>query len=280
MTRYSFTRRRHIKKYKKSRKGRRGRGGRSVRSIRRCKTRKPKGFRKAKRHTLGNRRRTGGVGCEGYKFNIDSNELASYMLKNGITQSMYLPQQLQLIGFGIAFVTNAKKGAIWKEYNRPECLAVFRVGYNIYIVRGKYPYDANVGMDGNIYGVLVVDYSKDTPITRLIEDLPKQGEIAATIKRLGCNGCTNFMSYTVKTTSDDKYRIAICSDTNHPFTPKFQYSRDNGQTTDSFDNINNLFEKLVNNGSTEATEATEATKAARLVFMNGLVTPEYPHTNK
>ena len=76
MTRYSITRRRHIKKYKKSRKGCGGRGRRSVRSIRRCKTRKPKGFRKARRHTLGNRMKMSGG------FNFEVNPSSYFFLLN------------------------------------------------------------------------------------------------------------------------------------------------------------------------------------------------------
>ncbi len=76
MTRYSITRKRNIKKYKKSQKGR----GKGRRSIRRCKTRKPKGFKKAKRHTIVKRRRMVG-GDDVFNFNVDPADLQVLMSK-------------------------------------------------------------------------------------------------------------------------------------------------------------------------------------------------------
>ena len=77
MTRCLTTRKRNIKKYKKSRTGR----GKGRRSIRRCKTRKPKGFKKAKRYTVVKRRRM--VGGEVFDFNVDANDL-QVLLSSGI----------------------------------------------------------------------------------------------------------------------------------------------------------------------------------------------------
>ena len=73
MTRYLTTRKRNNKKYKKSRTGR----GKGRRSIRRCKTRKPKGFKKAKRYTVVKRRRMGGG--EVFDFNVDEDDLQVFM---------------------------------------------------------------------------------------------------------------------------------------------------------------------------------------------------------
>ena len=77
MTRYSITRKRNNKKYKKSPKGR----GKGRRSIRRCKTRKPKGFKRGKRHTVGKRRQM--VGGEVFDFNVDADDL-QVLLSSGI----------------------------------------------------------------------------------------------------------------------------------------------------------------------------------------------------
>ena len=74
MARYLTTRKRNNKKYKKSPKGR----GKGRRSIRRCKTRKPKGFKKAKRYTVGKRRRMM-VGGADFDFNVDADDLQVFM---------------------------------------------------------------------------------------------------------------------------------------------------------------------------------------------------------
>jgi len=127
MTRYSITRRRHIKKYKKSRKGCGGRGGRSVRSIRRCKTRKPKGFRKAKRHTLGKRMKMSG----GFNFDVSTDTIKTHILSkysqqlnsNGIEIDSKL--DLAIMGKGDVQIS---KDALFAKNFRPEQVVVVKLG--------------------------------------------------------------------------------------------------------------------------------------------------------
>lgn len=159
MTRYLTKKRRNIKKYKKSQKGR----GKGRISIRRCKTRKLKGFKKAKRYTLGKRRRMVG-GADDFNFNVDPVDLQVFMSKidkytspfrmKGIKYK-YNPQQgetvkgcdgedildtknqpilrseediygfekVELVAKGFALVT--KMGSIFSGTNRKEQINVF-----------------------------------------------------------------------------------------------------------------------------------------------------------
>jgi hypothetical protein len=98
------TRKRNIKKYKKSRTGR----GKGRRSIRRCKTRKPKGFKKAKRHTVGKRRWMVGGNGDHYNFLINTEMLTKYIQKK-YGRSLGAMREgdlvLDLKGFGYAFIT-------------------------------------------------------------------------------------------------------------------------------------------------------------------------------
>ena len=122
MARYLTTRKRNNKKYKKSPKGR----GKGRRSIRRCKTRKPKGFKKAKRHTVGKRRRmVGGEVGDGYNFFINTEMLTKYIQKE-YGRSLGAMREgdlvLDLKGFGYAFIT---KLTSFSEENRYEKMAVY-----------------------------------------------------------------------------------------------------------------------------------------------------------
>ena len=156
MPRYLTTRKRNIKKYKKSRTGR----GKGRRSIRRCKTRKPKGFKKAKRHTVGKRRRM--VGGEVFDFNVDAADLQvllssgiekyrspfaqKYIMYNGDSiikycnnnpiidprtkdpktteiTNFYGFEKVELVAKGFALVT--KTGTLFSRTNRKEQLNVF-----------------------------------------------------------------------------------------------------------------------------------------------------------
>lgn len=171
MARYLTTRKRNNKKYKKSPKGR----GKGLRSIRRCKTRKPKGFRKAKRHTVGKRRRM--VGGADFDFNVNADDLQVFMSKiekytspfsiNGIKYKYYntsgetvrgcsglevkdkgrntiFKQEQEIFGFenvelvakGFALVT--KTGTIFSETNRNEQINVFACYSNLHRT-GKEP---------------------------------------------------------------------------------------------------------------------------------------------
>jgi hypothetical protein len=124
MTRYSITRRRHIKKYKKSRKGCGGRGRRSVRS---GKTRKPKGFRKAKRHTVGKRMKMYG----GFNFEVNEQEIKAHILSkysqqlksNGIEIDSNL--NLAIMGKGDVQIS---KDALFAKNFRPEQVVVVKLG--------------------------------------------------------------------------------------------------------------------------------------------------------
>jgi hypothetical protein len=100
MTRYSITRKRNIKKYKKSRTGR----GKGRRSIRRCKTRKPKGFKKAKRYTVGKRRRMM-VGGADFDFNVDADDLQVFM-SSGIEKYRSPFSQKYIMYNGDSIITN------------------------------------------------------------------------------------------------------------------------------------------------------------------------------
>jgi len=123
MTRYSITRKRNIKKYKKSPKGR----GKGRRSIRRCKTRKSKGFKKAKRHTVGKRRRmVGGVIGDDYNFFINTNMLTKYIQKK-YGKSLGTGLVLELKGYGYAFITKLTR---FSEDNRREKIAVYSCSVN------------------------------------------------------------------------------------------------------------------------------------------------------
>ena len=120
MTRYSITRKRNNKKYKKSRTGR----GKGRRSIRRCKTRKPKGFKKAKRYTVGKRRRMVGGVFEN-TFIITPEAIYPYLArKNQRFFSDDRKKDFILVGFGVAMIT--KESAFVKENNRVERVAIFR----------------------------------------------------------------------------------------------------------------------------------------------------------
>ena len=124
MTRYSITRRRHIKKYKKSRKGCGGRGRRSVRS---GKTRKPKGFRKARRHTVGKRMKMSG----GFNFEVNEQEIKAHILskysqqlkRNGIEIDSKL--DLAIMGKGDVQIS---KDALFAKNFRPEQVVVVKLG--------------------------------------------------------------------------------------------------------------------------------------------------------
>jgi len=161
MTRYSVKRGRRIKKYKKSRKGCRGR---ARRSIRRCKTRKSKIFRKAKRHTVSNRRNMVG-GVVDFPFRITSDEILTYV--NSRIDSTVTG--LTLIGYCIAFVTKlgGKFGNVANRKNRLEYLVFFRdTNGTLYIARAIYPNDSTklkvdnttfrLDLTGMIYDVLKV----------------------------------------------------------------------------------------------------------------------------
>jgi hypothetical protein len=121
MTRYSITRKRNIKKYKKSRTGR----GKGRRSIRRCKTRKPKGFKKAKRYTVGKRRRMVG----GYEFDVTMEQLKQHITKQcrkslpslGIHPGSQL--ELVLMGYGDVCIL---KDAFFADNFRPEQVVAVR----------------------------------------------------------------------------------------------------------------------------------------------------------
>jgi hypothetical protein len=119
MTRYSITRKRNNKKYKKSPKGR----GKGRRSIRRCKTRKPKGFKKAKRYTVGKRRQmVGGVIGDDYNFFINTNMLTKYIKKEYSRSFGATSLVLDLKGFGYAFITKLTR---FSDENRYEKIAVY-----------------------------------------------------------------------------------------------------------------------------------------------------------
>jgi hypothetical protein len=124
MTRYSITRKRNNKKYKKSQKGR----GKGRRSIRRCKTRKPKGFKKAKRHTIVKRRRMvgGGIGND-YNFFINTDMLKKYIQKEYSRSFGATSLVLELKGYGYAFITKLTR---FSEVNRREKIAVYSCSVN------------------------------------------------------------------------------------------------------------------------------------------------------
>ena len=121
MTRCLTTRKRNIKKYKKSSKGR----GKGRRSIRRCKTRKPKGFKKAKRYTVGKRRRMVG----GYEFDVTMEQLKQHITKEcrkslpslGIKSGSEL--ELFLMGYGDVCIL---KDAFFADKFRPEQVVAVR----------------------------------------------------------------------------------------------------------------------------------------------------------
>ena len=186
MTRYSVKRGRRIKKYKKSRKLYRRRGrGRGRRSIRRCKSRKSKIFMKTKRNNVGKMRRmVGGEGCKGYNFNISVDEVKAYVERKYRFEG-FNSEILVLIGFGIVLVTNASTGRFLKEYNRPEQVAIFKdANGNIYIARGKYPYNVSDGFQGNTLGVLKVNPEMTNCIKIFTEKLPKSDEIEEKLGKL------------------------------------------------------------------------------------------------
>lgn len=196
MTRYLTTRKRNIKKYKKSRTGR----GKGRRSIRRCKTRKPKIFRKAKRHTVSKRRNMVGGVCKGYTYYIDSKGVKRFMPSVG--------DNLELIGFGIVLVTNASKSFL-KEYNRPEQVAIFKDlnGY-IYIARGKYPFESINHSQG------VIEVANDTYSIRKMDEkkdgnLPGKDDINSKLTNLGCATNPEYVTYIVSNRSGMNYRICV-----------------------------------------------------------------------
>lgn len=125
MTRYSITRKRNNKKYKKSQNGR----GKGRRSIRRCKTRKPKGFKRAKRHTVGKRRQMVGGNGDHYNFLINTDMLRMYIqTKYGrLLGSTASSLKLELKGFGYAFITKLTR---FSEDNRREQIAVYSCSVN------------------------------------------------------------------------------------------------------------------------------------------------------
>jgi hypothetical protein len=207
MPRYSGKRGRRIKKYKKSRKGC-GRRGR--RSIMREKTRKSKIFKKAKRHTLGKRRRmVGGLGCEGYSYRILDHIVKTYVTTK-YKFTTFFQYNLTLIGFGIVLVTNANKGALFKAYNIPQQVAIFKdESGNIYIARGNYPIDTQVDYRENTVGVLKVNPETINCITLFEGNLPKSDKIDEKLAELECTGMPGYVTYMVSDEWGDNYRICV-----------------------------------------------------------------------
>lgn len=178
MTRCLTTRKRNIKKYKKSRTGR----GKGRRSIRRCKTRKPKGFKKAKRHTVGKRRWMVGGNGDHYNFLINTEMLTKYIQKK-YGRSLGAMREgdlvLDLKGFGYAFIT--KLTGI-SEDNRHEQIAVYSCS-----VPGKITYYAIVRCDDHgcpvrgqelTYGGIMIFDNTDSKTPRYIAapDTPESRE--------------------------------------------------------------------------------------------------------
>jgi hypothetical protein len=219
MTRYSVKRGRRIKKYKKSPKGR----GKGRRSISRCKTRKPKGFKKAKRHTVGKRRRM--VGGAPFNFNVNSDDLEKYMsymdkyrselIINGIKKEDDKTagfDKVILVAYGFALVT--KMGTMFSSKNREEQINVFACYCKIHRA-GREPIcyaivrcpksncldiseinTLNSNMDGRIL-FLFVDTRADSHVTKL------------GIKKVGSNDYNAFKFTTRLSSDDDTYKILV-----------------------------------------------------------------------
>ena len=259
MTRYSVKRGRRIKKYKKSRTGR----GKGRRSIRRCKTRKPKIFRKAKRHTVSKRRNMVGGVCEGYNFRVTSTDVSSSkQFKDILTnQEKTLTLKLTLIGYCIAFVT--RLDGILNADNRPEYLVFFRYAAdgaadgadNIVIVRAKCPIDItkiNFQTSGSDYTPLIIGVLK---VSLNAGNFKKQDgyeiPLAAVNKLLSKLHCRSSMSEPVTSmfnsyviiSTNGSYRIVVCNVENSPFTPTFIPLN---TTQNKSTNISKLLENVVN----------------------------------
>ena len=219
MTRYLTTRKRNIKKYKKSRTGR----GKGRRSIRRCKTRKPKGFKKAKRHTVGKRRRM--VGGENFNFNVDADDLNKYMsymdkYRSELSIKGIIKEDNKTAGFdrvilvAYGFVLVTKMGTMFSSNNREEQINVFACYCNIH-QNGKQPIcyaivrcpksncldisqinTLNSNMDGRIL-FLFIDTRANSNVTRL------------GIKKVGSNDYNAFKFTTRLSSDDDTYKILV-----------------------------------------------------------------------
>ena len=195
MTRYSITRKRNNKKYKKSPKVR----GKGRRSIMRCKTRKPKGFKKAKRYTVGKRRRmVGGVVGDDYNFFINTEMLTKYIQKE-YGRSFGSSLRLELKGFGYAFIT---KLTSFSEENRYEKMAVYSCSVN-----GIIKYYAIVRCDelgcpvrGQelTYGGIMIFDDTDSKTPRYIAapDTP-DSQKSTYIAKSGSTGSTGLSEYVV-----------------------------------------------------------------------------------
>jgi hypothetical protein len=259
MTRYLTTRKRNIKKYKKSRTGR----GKGRRSIRRCKTRKPKIFRKAKRHTVSKRRNmVGGEGCEGYMFQVKPNDVRHS--KQFLDIFRNTEKTLTLIGYCIAFVTrlDGRLDGLFNADNRPEYLVFFRYGDDdIVIVRAKCPIKiAEIKFPNSvpnytpfIIGVLRVPLNEGI-VEGISENADKYNIPLETVndllRKLNCSNSMPqpvtslmFNSYVI-TPTKGVYRIVVCSQENSPFTPTFKYEI-SGTNYSANDNISKILNTMM-----------------------------------
>ena len=231
MTRCLTTRKRNIKKYKKSRTGR----GKGRRSIRRCKTRKLKGFKKAKRHTVGKRRRMvgGGVG-DGYNFFINTEMLTKYIQKE-YGRSLGAMREgdlvLDLKGFGYAFIT---KLTSFSEENRYEKMAVYSCS-----VGGTIKYYAIVRCDEigcpvrgqrfTYQGKSTLNYTgSNTPNYNMESKILFVTKTGVTIGTQPFSGNTGFTKqppcyeFTNSISTTDKYRIFVDTRYDNKLQPIFE----------------------------------------------------------
>jgi hypothetical protein len=146
--------------------------------------------------------------CEGYTYYIDSKGVKRFMPSVG--------NDLELIGFGIVLVTNASKSFL-KEYNRPEQVAIFKdLNGNIYIARGKYPFESINHSQG------VIEVANDTYSIRKMDEkkdgnLPGKNNINSKLTELGCATNPEYVTYIVSDTSGVNYRICVYK--SGPFSP-------------------------------------------------------------
>ena len=247
MTRCLTTRKRNIKKYKKSSKGR----GKGRRSIRRCKTRKPKGFKKAKRYTVGKRRRmVGGEVGDGYNFFINTEMLTKYIQKK-YGRSLGAMREgdlvLELKGFGYAFIT---KLTSFSDENRYEKLAVYSCS-----VYGTIKYYAIVRCDESgcpvrgqrftYQGSATPNYiGSNTPNHNMESKILFVTKTGVTIGTQPFSGNTDFTiqppcyEFTNSISTTDKYRIFVDTRYNNKLQPIFEALSNQQDPTETvtFDN--------------------------------------------
>ena len=155
----------------------------------------------------------GGV-CNGYNFNISVDEVQDYVVSK-YKYTMIRDLTLVLIGFGIVLVTNADIGRLFKKYNRPEQVAIFRDNFNdVYIVRGEYPYDdTEKTCINSTHGVIKVTTATPDCINIFTGKLPKSDEIKEKLGKLDCSDNTHYVTYTIKEEWGDEwgddYRICV-----------------------------------------------------------------------